>query len=155
MSTGQRPVSSIMQKEFVSLSTKDRLDLADHIMRLGRVRHLPVIDDGRLVGILSNRDLLAASLTKVLSFDPLHRGAFLRSVDVAEVMTRDVITVGPDDTLEHAARLLIERKIGCLPVVREHGVMVGLVTETDLLRAAFLEAAADAAEADPAEEEEP
>lgn len=138
MKLRDRPVSTIMQKEFVSLSTKDRLDLADHIMRLGRVRHLPVVDDGRLVGILSNRDLLAASLTRVLSFESEQRGAFLRSVDVAEVMTRDVTSVAPEEPVAEAARLMIERKIGCLPVVREHGVMVGLVTETDLLRLALL-----------------
>lgn len=133
------PVSSIMQTEFVSVSSRDRLDLADHIMRLGRVRHLPVVDEGRLVGVLSNRDLLAASLTRVLAFEPSHRGAFLRAIDVEEIMTRDVATASPDTPLAEAARRMVERKIGCLPVVREHRVVVGIVTETDLLRAAYLE----------------
>ncbi|TFG92108.1 MAG: CBS domain-containing protein, partial [Myxococcales bacterium] len=92
----------------------------------------------RVVGIVTHRDLLAASLSKALSFDPAHRRTFLHSVDVGEVMTRDVVTVAPDATLDEAAALLIGRRIGCLPVAKPDGTLVGLVTETDLLRAAFL-----------------
>jgi CBS domain-containing protein len=133
------PVSRIMRTEFASLREADRLDLADQIMKLGRVRHLPVLDaDGRIVGIVSNRDLLEASLTNVLDFEREQRQGFLRSVDVAEVMTREVETIAPDASLAAAASRLVGHRIGCLPVVRDDGVMVGLVTETDLLAAAFL-----------------
>ena len=78
---------------------------------------------GRLVGIISNRDLLAASLTKALDFDPASRRSFLRSVEVGEVMTRDVVTIGPDTTLADATRLLVRRQIGCLPVVDPGGTL--------------------------------
>lgn len=148
-----RSVSSLMQKEFVSLRSTDRLDLAEHIMRLGRVRHLPVIDEGRLVGILSNRDLLAAALSKALAFETTQRSTFLRSVDVSEVMTRDVVAVSPDTPLSEAARRMIAGKIGCLPVTREHRVMVGLLTETDLLKAAYLDLPDDEIVCDAVEEE--
>lgn len=138
MSLRQRPVSEVMRREVVTLRADDRLDLADDIMRLGRVRHMPVLDGERLVGILSNRDLLAASLTKALTFEPAHRRAFMRAVDVRETMTKDVVTVGPDMPLAEAARIMIERQIGCLPVVKGEGRLLGLLTETDLLRAAYL-----------------
>jgi CBS domain-containing protein len=107
-------------------------------MTLGRIRHLPVLEDGKLVGIVSQRDLLAHSLAKVLEFEPRERRIFLSSVDVTEAMTRYVETVEATTSLEEAARLLIRRRIGCLPVVDAEGLPIGLVTETDLLRAAYL-----------------
>jgi CBS domain-containing membrane protein len=134
----QRPVSEIMRREFASLREDDRLDLADQVMKLGRIRHLPVLDAaGRVVGIVSSRDLLEASLTSVLEFEPAERRTFLRSVAVSEVMRREVETVDESTPLGVAASRMIRQKIGCLPVVRRDGVMVGLVTETDLLVAAY------------------
>lgn len=141
MDLRQRPVSEIMRREVVTLAVKETLDLTQDLMNLGRVRHLPVLDDGRLVGIVSQRDLLAAALTKVLDFDPTSRRSFLRSVEVGEVMAKDVVTAGPDTTLGEVARILVQRKIGCLPVVAPGGALLGLVTETDLLSAAFLDGA--------------
>jgi CBS-domain-containing membrane protein len=127
-----------MRSEFASLRAGDRLDLADQVMALGRVRHLPVLDAaGHVVGIVSNRDLLEASLTSVLAFEPEQRRTFLHSVSVDEVMTRHVETVAPDTPLGVAANRLVGHKIGCLPVVDPEGVMVGIVTETDLLAAAY------------------
>ncbi len=133
-----RRVSEVMRAEVATLAPGERLDLADDVMRLGRVRHMPVLEDGRVVGLVSTRDTLAASLTKALEFDPAARRAFLRSVEVSEVMTRDLVTVEPDATLREAAALMVERKIGALPVVKPDGTMVGLITETDLLVAALL-----------------
>lgn len=138
MASDARRVEELMESEVVTLEASDRLDLADDVMRLGHVRHIPVLDEGRVVGIVTHRDLLAASLSKTLSFDPGQRRTFLRSIDVGEVMTRDVATVAPGATLDEAAKLLLGRRIGCLPVVKPDGTLVGLVTETDLLRAAFL-----------------
>jgi CBS domain-containing protein len=152
MGVEARRVSEIMESEVVTLAVADRLDLADDVMRLGQVRHIPVLEDGRVVGIVTQRDLLAASLSKALAFDPQQRRTFMHSVDVGEVMSRDVVTVGPDATLADAAALLLGRRIGCLPVVKPDGTLVGLVTETDLLRAAFL-SDEDALEVDVVEEE--
>ena len=138
MDTRQRPVSEIMRTEVATLGGKDKLDVVQDVMKLGRVRHLPVLEEGRLVGIVSNRDLLEASLSKALDFDPGSRRTFLRSVEIGEVMAKDVATVGPDATLAEAARILVGRRIGCLPVVGADGTLIGLVTETDLLEEAFL-----------------
>ena len=127
-----------MRREFVSVKPDDQLDLVDDIMNLGRVRHLPVLEGDRLAGIVSQRDLLAASLSKLLDFDPTERRVFLRSIRVDEVMTRDVVTAGPGMPIGEAARIMLRHRIGCLPVVDPAtGAAVGLVTETDLLRAAF------------------
>lgn len=152
-SIAARPIAEIMRREFASLRPDDRLDLADQVMKLGRVRHLPVLDaEGRLVGIVSNRDLLEASLTSVLAFESTERRGFLHSISVAEVMKSDVETVEPQTSLGVAAGSMIRNKIGCLPVVRAGRVMVGLVTETDLLIAAYLperDEAAGAPDRDP------
>ena len=138
MSLRHRTVSEIMRREFVSLEAADQVDFADQVMRLGRIRHLPVISQGRLVGIVSNRDLLSASLSKVLDFTRERQKAFLGTVDVQEVMTRDVQTVPPETTLEEAARLMLRHKIGCLVVCGPDGRPLGLLTESDLLREACL-----------------
>jgi CBS domain-containing protein len=138
MDARARRVSEVMQAEVATLAPHDRLDLADDVMRLGRVRHMPVIEAGRVVGLVSARDTLAASLTKSLEFDLSSRRAFLRSIEVAEVMATDLVTVEPDATLREAAALMVQRKIGALPVVKPDGILMGLITETDLLAAALL-----------------
>jgi CBS domain-containing protein len=147
----QRPVSEVMRREVVTVSASEKLDLTQDIMNLGRVRHLPVLDERqRVVGILSHRDLLAAAMTKVLDFDASARRTFLRSIEIGEVMAKDVVTVSPDAPLGEVARLFVERKIGCVPVVSASGLLLGLVTESDLLSAAFL---GDGARARSAEDE--
>jgi CBS-domain-containing membrane protein len=134
-----RTVGEIMRREFVSLQASDRLDFVEDVMSLGRIRHLPVVDNGKLVGIVSHRDLLANSLSRAIEFDPTDRRTFLRSVDVSEAMARNVITVDRKTPVEEAARLMLRHRVGCLPVVDEEGAPVGLVTETDLIRAAYLD----------------
>ena len=131
------PVEQIMQREFASVRSDERLDFVEDVMSLGRVRHMPVVDDGKLVGVVSQRDLLSASLSRVLEFDFQERRTFLRSIDVREVMAGRPITVAAHTSLAEAAALLLRHKIGCLPVVGPGGEAIGLVTETDLLRAAY------------------
>jgi acetoin utilization protein AcuB len=135
--SAEKRVSEVMQTDVTTLSADDQLDFADDVMNLGRVRHLPVLNGKQLVGIVSNRDLLAASLSKSLDFDPQRRREFLRSIDIAEVMTREIVCVEPDATLREAASMMIQRRVGCLPVVEPDQTLIGLVTETDLLREAF------------------
>jgi CBS domain-containing protein len=130
-------VERIMQREFASVRSDERMDFVEDVMALGRVRHMPVVDGGKLVGVVSQRDLLAASLSRVLSFDAQERRTFLRSIDVKEVMAPRPITVSPATSLADAAALMLRHKIGCLPVVGAGGEAIGLVTETDLLRAAY------------------
>lgn len=146
MTLAQQRVAEIMKTELATLGVDDHLDLVQDIMHLGRVRHMPVLDGGKLVGVLSSHDLLASSLTRCLEFEPEHRRDFLRSVEVREAMTSDPITVSPDTTLAEAALLLCQHQIRCLPVLREDDTLVGLVTETDLVRHAYLDPEAESSE---------
>lgn len=132
-------VEAIMHRDPMTLRADDHLDMAEDIMSLGRVRHLPVVDGTKLVGIVSQRDLLAHSLTRALAFEPRDRRVFLKSVDVSEAMSREPITIEATATRQEAAERLIRHRIGCLPVVGSDGSLVGLVTETDLIRAAYLD----------------
>jgi CBS domain-containing protein len=132
-----RPVSEIMRREFVAVAATDTLDMADALMHFGRVRHLPVLDAGRLVGILSQRDVLANALTKALDFGAQERRTFLHSVNVGEAMTRKPVTIRPDTPIREAARLVLAHRIGALPVLDAAGRPVGLVSESDLVRAAY------------------
>ncbi len=107
-------------------------------MRQNRVRRLPVIDrHGNLLGIVSEKDLLYASPSPATSLSVYEIGYLLSKLKVKEIMTREVITVCPDCPIEEAARIMVDHKIGGLPVV-EDGRLVGIITETDLFKV-FLE----------------
>jgi CBS-domain-containing membrane protein len=134
----KRTVADIMTVQPMTLRAEDHLDMSEDLMSVGRVRHLPVLDGERLVGVVSLRDLLAASLTRALDFDPRDRRVFLKSVGVREAMSPRLITVHPNARLDEAASLMLRNRIGCLPVVDAAGALVGIVTETDLIRGAYL-----------------
>ena len=102
-------------------------------MTLGHVRHMPVVLAGRLVGVVSERDLLRASLSNLSHHRSEERRAFLHVVEIESVMSSPPIVVSPDSSVAEAARIMAEKKIGCLPVVKEHH-LEGMVTETDVLR---------------------
>jgi CBS domain-containing membrane protein len=127
-------VRDIMIKEVTTLKRNDQLTLADDIMRLGRIRHLPVLDDDakNLVGIVSQRDLFRGALARALGYGEHARRKVMDTLLVKEVMSTEVFTTTPDAPLAGAAQVLMERKIGCLPVV-ENGVLVGIVTEADFV----------------------
>jgi CBS domain-containing membrane protein len=126
-------VRELMEREVTTLEVGDRLDLAQDIMQLGRIRHLPVVSRGRLVGILSHRDLLRAGLSSLLQLPRREEREWLATVAVNAVMTTNVFTVAPDATVRSAVETMLHKKIGCLPVV-EDGTLVGLLSETDCLR---------------------
>jgi CBS domain-containing membrane protein len=117
------------------LSVGDTIDLAERHMRLGRIRHLPVVDgQQRLVGLITHRKLLAAWLSHG---DPAHEShrALAREVPVEMLMETDVVTVGPDTPLATVAALMDSKKIGCVPVVQS-GRVVGIITEADFVKLA-------------------
>jgi CBS-domain-containing membrane protein len=139
MSNKHVSVSSVMQEEVLTLQVDDTLDLLDDLMARNRIRHVPVLDGDELVGIVSQRDLCASALSAALDYDEEPRTAFLRTIAVEQVMTDEVVHVSPHTTLTGAAELLDRHRIGCLPVVDEERRLVGLVSEGDLMRAAFLD----------------
>jgi CBS domain-containing protein len=126
-------VKDIMTREGATLDLNDELSLADDIRKLGRIRHLPVVDEGRLVGIISQRDLFKASLASAMGYGEKAKREFMKTVVVKEVMVDKVITISPEAGIEEAGKLMLEKKIGCLPVIGD-GDLVGLITETDILR---------------------
>ena len=126
-------VREIMTGSPVTLKPEDTLDLANNVISLGRIRHIPVVEDGRLVGLLSERDLMGAATTEIFGLKQKRKSALLKTVLIKDVMKKRVITVKPDTPIKDAAQLMADRKVGCVPVVIA-GALVGLVTTTDILR---------------------
>ena len=123
-------VKDSMAREIVTLLPDETAATALALCRERRIRHLPVLEEGRIVGIVSDRDL--RSSTPALG-DP-DRAAALQEVLVEDVMAREVVTVLPDDPIEQAANTMREGKIGCLPVV-EGDDLVGIITASDVMDA--------------------
>jgi len=126
-------VREIMMGSPVTLKPDDTLDLASDVISLGRIRHLPIVEDGKLVGMISERDLMGTAVKQIFGLKQRSKSALLKSVSVKDVMKKRVITVERDVKITKAAHLRADRKIGCLPVVSA-GTLVGLITTTDMLR---------------------
>lgn len=123
-----------MSADVWSVQPGDTLAHALRLTREHRIRHLPVVRDGELAGIVSDRDMRLA-MPSPLTVADADRAAFLERTTVERVMTREVITAGLLDTVEDAAKLLCRHRIGSLPVVGAHGRLLGMITETDVLTA--------------------
>jgi CBS domain-containing membrane protein len=129
----QGVVREIMMGSPVTLKPEDTLDLANDVISLGRIRHIPVVDDGRLVGLLSERDLVGAAASQIFGLKLKNKSALLKSVVIKEIMKKKVVTVSPDTLIKDVAHLMADKKIGCVLVVAA-GALVGLVTTTDILK---------------------
>jgi acetoin utilization protein AcuB len=106
------------------------------LMRDHKFRRIPVVDhDGRLVGIVSERDLLHASPSPATSLSVWEVNYLLWKLKVSDIMTHHVITIAQDAPIEDAAQLMVTRKIGGLPVVDSKGIVIGVITETDIFKA--------------------
>jgi CBS domain-containing protein len=130
---GAMPVSAVMTTRVATLDGNDTLDIADGVMAMARFRHLPVVEHGRVVGVVSQRDLFRSALAAALGFGRQGQTALLKSLRVKEVMSEPAVTIAPEASIADAARAMVEHKIGCLPVVAG-GTLAGIVTESDLLR---------------------
>ncbi len=131
-------VGEKMTKNPVTVSQNASVDEALDIMRRTRVRRLPVMDKkGRMVGIVSELDLLKVSPSPATTLSIYEIPYLLSKIKMKDIMTRDVITVTEDTPLEEAARIMADHKIGGLPVLRG-SELVGIITETDLFKI-FLE----------------
>ena len=125
-------VKDIMVHDVATLDIGDELSLANDIMKLGRIRHLPVLEGNQLVGILSERDLFRNSLVKALGHEPTKTRDVMKSIRIQDIMVKDLITISPDADIKEAVKLMLKHKIGCVPVVAR-GELLGLVTETDIM----------------------
>jgi len=127
-------VRDIMTTNPVVIEPNITVPAATAVMRQRKIRHLPVVENGRLVGMISRGDLREASMSASINADQYELHFMLDRLTVGKLMTRKVHTVTPDAFLVHAAELMTENKIAGLPVVDERGAVVGIVTESDLLR---------------------
>ncbi|ASS74868.1 acetoin utilization protein AcuB [Tumebacillus algifaecis] len=123
-------VEQIMTREVVTLSPDNTLQEALDLSHHHRLRHLPVVQDGLLVGLISDRDLRAAAPS---TLEQAESDQILHDIRVEQLMIKDVITAHPLDFVEDAAAQIYKHSVGCLPVVSQ-GKLTGIVTERDILR---------------------
>jgi CBS domain-containing protein len=127
-------VKDLMTREVATLELNDKLRIADDVMKLGRIRHMPVLDEAKaIVGIISQRDLFRGALARCIGYGEYAQQKLLDQIVVKEIMSQNVATVAPDAPLQEAARLMLERKIGCV-VVAEAGRLAGILTESDFVK---------------------
>ena len=121
-----------MKKDLITITKDDRMTTAKKILREKNIRHLPVVDGKKLIGLVSNMDIRKAEASPATSLEIRELHYLLDKLTVGEIMTRNVITISPDISVEEATTLLHDNKIGCLPVV-EDGNLVGILTENDVM----------------------
>jgi|SRR5690606_15544756 len=127
-------VSDVFTRGAIVVEPNTSAPQARKIMEEHKIRRLPVVDEGKLVGIITLTDLLKAAPSPATSLSIWELHYLLDRVKVSEIMTRDVVTTTPDTDLRQVANIMAERKIGGLPVV-ENGEVVGMITESDVFRA--------------------
>jgi CBS domain-containing protein len=125
-------VAEIMTTDVVTVEPQNSIATAIRLMRQGQLRRLPVVEDGALVGIVTSGDLRRITGLASILKDPSQDNFLWHHIPVANVMTRDPISLSPDTPIAEAARLLVEHKIGGLPIVAG-GRLVGIITTSDLL----------------------
>ena len=125
-------VRQLMSTELVTLEEDENIAIADTIMNLARIRHLPVVRGQELVGLVTHRDILRAQASVFADFSASEDDAMKAAIPARDLMHVDVDTVSPDTSVLDAARILVEHKVGCLPVV-EGRRLVGIITEADFV----------------------
>lgn len=125
-------VRDIMSTDLVTLKENDDLGLAENAMRFGRIRHLPVVSQGKLVGLVTHRDILRAQVSSLADLPLEERDQIKVSIPAREIMKKDVETIGPDEPVLDAAKILKANKYGCLPVVNNNK-LIGIITEADFI----------------------
>jgi acetoin utilization protein AcuB len=126
-----------MSKPVITISPDMPIAEALNMMKVEKVRRFPVVKEGKLLGVVSDKDLLNASPSPVSTLSIWEMNYLLNKISVSEVMVKNVLSVTEDTPIEQAARIMADNKIGGLPVMRDGGV-VGMITETDLFKM-FLE----------------
>lgn len=128
-------VRDLMTEDVVACKPDESLATLRDVMYQRGVRHMPIVDgDGRLIGLISQRDLLRNSLIEQIRVPDSVENAILERLQVRDLMNSQVATVGPDDDLRQAAQLMLENKYGCLPVVDGGRRVVGILTVSDFVR---------------------
>lgn len=133
MGVRRRMVKDWMTSDPIIIDPRTTLPEAARLMKECSIRRLPVVENGRLVGIVTLGDIREASPSNATSLSIYELNYLLSRLTIGEVMTREPISITSDTSIEAAARLMLERKIGGLPVV-DAGKVVGIITESDIFR---------------------
>ena len=127
-------VKNWMSKKVITVDVNESMQNATMLMRINRVRMLPVVKKNKLVGIISDRDLKKASASDATSLE-IHELLFLLTkIKIKDIMTKEPITVTQDWTIEETAELLLNNKISGVPVIDDKGTVLGVITQTDVFR---------------------
>lgn len=128
-------VKNWMSKDVVSVDVNDSMHDAMKLMKENKIRMLPVLEEGELVGVITDRDIKRASASDATTLE-IHELTYLMiRIKVMDIMNKNPITVRFDHTLEETAEVLLNNKISGVPVVGDKGGVVGIITQTDLFRA--------------------
>jgi acetoin utilization protein AcuB len=126
-------VQNWMTRDVVTVEADTPFLEARLILKDKKIRHLPVMDRGKLIGVVTDRDLKEAAPSGATTLDIYEVNYLLLQMKVRDLVKRELVTIKPTNSVEKAALLMHDHKIGCLPVVDDAGALVGVITETDLL----------------------
>lgn len=123
-----------MTKNSMTVTADTKVDEVAHLMKKHNFRRLPVVDDGKLVGFLSDSDLMRVAPSSATTLSRYEINSLLAKICVRDIMKKDVVSVNVDATIEEAALIMYKNKIGGMPVVSNMGAVVGVITETDIFK---------------------
>lgn len=136
MSEARAPtVADYMTRDVVTVEEDDSLENLLRTLQTLRFRHLPVTDDRKLVGLVTERDLLRVSASSLLPHHAEQDRFISEHFCVRDVMTRDVASISSERSLREAGALMLQHRVGCLPVVNTDNELVGILTASDFIRA--------------------
>lgn len=127
------PVSTIMTKNVIKLNLKDDLTKAETLFKKNKIRHIPVVNGNRIIGMLSYTDLLRISFVDAIDDDEVIDATVYNLFTVEQVMAKNLVTISPETTIKEAAEILSSKEFHALPVVLGD-LLVGIVTTTDLIK---------------------
>jgi len=128
-------VKGWMTTDLITVEEDTSMMKASMIMKEKKIRCLPVVNKkGQLAGIVSDRDLKDAAPSKATTLDVYELNYLLSSIKIKDLMTKNVVYVKPDETVEFAAILMLENKISSLPVINDKGALIGIITQTDIFK---------------------
>jgi acetoin utilization protein AcuB len=127
-------VKNWMTHSVITIDKSDPIALAKQLMTENKIRELPVVSEGVLVGIVTDRDLKRAFVSESTGLEAPKVAYLNTRIKVAAIMTNDVITANPDTTVDEVAKILLKMKISGLPVVDETGKLIGIITLSDVFR---------------------
>ncbi len=124
-----------MTKNPMTATPDTKVDEAVNLMKTRDFRRLPIVEDGKLVGFISDRDLMRVAPSPATTLSKYEINSLLAKIKVKDIMQKNVISVNADATIEEAALLMYKNRIGGMPVISSVGAVVGVITETDIFKA--------------------